>query len=35
MFIQATIYTLGQGLSFNVVLPLWYLSMTVFGFVGN
>lgn len=24
MFIQAIIYTLGQGLAFNVVLPLWY-----------
>lgn len=35
MFIQALIYTLGQGLAFNVILPLWCLAMAVFGFIGN
>lgn len=25
MILNAIIYTLGQGLAFNVVLPIWYL----------
>lgn len=35
MILQTIIYTIGQGLAFNVVLPVWYLIMVLFGLVGN
>ncbi len=31
MILNAIIYTLGQGLAFNVVLPIWYLLIQLIG----
>lgn len=31
MIINAFIFTLGQGIAFNVVLPIWYVIMQVIG----
>lgn len=31
MILSAIVYTLGQGLAFNVVLPIWYLFIQIFG----
>ncbi len=33
MITSTIIYTIGQGLAFNVVLPLWYLVMQIQGLV--
>lgn len=29
MILNAIIYTLGQGLAFNVILPIWYLLIQI------
>lgn len=31
MILNAIIYTLGQGLAFNVILPIWYLLIQLTG----
>lgn len=31
MILNAIIYTLGQGLAFNVILPIWHLLIQLIG----
>lgn len=31
--LNAVIFTLGQGFAFNIVLPIWYVIMQVFGVI--
>ena len=31
VILKALVYTIGQGIAFNVVLPLWYLILKIQG----
>lgn len=33
MIFKAIIYTIMQGIAFNIVLPIWYLLMKIFGII--
>ncbi len=33
-YIEAIIYTLGQGFCFNILLPVWYLVMQITEILG-